>query len=359
MRTVISAFAMSALMGTATLGQESTRPAATEGAAPLFASEEPLTLSIKAPLKSLFDDRDEDAPQQPATLEYTDASGNPVSLDLMVELRGHNRRQKRVCNFPPIRLDFDKKAMEGTLFEGQNRIKLVTHCQDRRDEFVQYVLLEYLIYRSYNALTDLSFQVRLATITYEDTEGSREPITKVGFLIEDDDAMARRNGWEVLEVPAITPTEVDGPQMNLDEIFQFMIGHTDFSAFMAAPGEDKCCHNGRLIGTMAGPVFPVPYDFDFAGLINARYAEVAEQIDIRTVRQRAYRGICRDDAELGATLQRFNDKKDEIYSLFNSQDGLDEKQVKQVTDYLDDFYEIINDQGKVRREFVRNCRQAG
>jgi hypothetical protein len=357
MRVVISTLAMIVLIGAATAGQNSSSTGS-GGDSPLFASVAPIELTLKAPLKTLFDNRDDDAPQQPATIEYRDEAGNPVTRDLMVELRGHNRRLKRVCNFPPIRLDFPKKEMEGTLFEGQNRIKLVTHCQDKRDEYQQYVLLEYLIYRAYNVLTDLSFQVRLANITYEDTEGSREPITKIAFLIEDDDALAKRNGWEVLEVPAVSPLALDEAQLNLVEVFQYMVGHTDFSAFMSQAGEDKCCHNGRLIGKTTGPVYPVPYDFDFAGLINARYAVAAEQLGLRNVRQRKYRGVCHEDQVLHETLQRFNDNKTAIYGLFQSQSGLDERQVKQATDYLDDFYEIINDDGKIRREFVRECRQA-
>ncbi|MCH7716602.1 MAG: hypothetical protein IH876_10780 [Gemmatimonadetes bacterium] len=327
--------------------------------APLFTSNDPISFTIRAPFETLFKDRSDDAPELPATLLYEGPDGQMVSLDLDVELRGHNRRRKRTCNFPPLRLDFPKSEMEGTLFTGQNRLKLVTQCQSGRDQYGQYVLLEYLIYRAYNVLTDVSFKVRLVNITYEDTDGKRDPITQNGFIIEDERRLAERHGWEALDVPVVSPEFYDPDQLALAEVFQYMIGHTDWSAFAPEPGSDECCHNGKVIGTLDGWVYPIPYDFDFAGLINARYAEAAEQLGTRgRVRTRVYRGICRDRDELMATLQTFNLHQQEIYTLFQEQPDLEEKQIKQALEYLDDFYETINDERDLRNKIERRCREA-
>ena len=327
--------------------------------APLFTSNDPISFTIRAPFETLFKDRSDDAPELPATLLYEGPDGQMVSLDLDVELRGHNRRRKRTCNFPPLRLDFPKSEMEGTLFTGQNRLKLVTQCQSGRDQYGQYVLLEYLIYRAYNVLTNVSFKVRLVNITYEDTDGKRDPITQNGFFIEDERRLAERHGWEALDVPVLSPEFYDPDQLALTEVFQYMIGHTDWSAFMPEPGSDECCHNGKVIGTLDGWVYPIPYDFDFAGLINARYAEAAEQLGTRgRVRTRVYRGICRDRDELMATLQTFNLHQQEIYTLFQEQPDLEEKQIKQALEYLDDFYETINDEKDLRNKIERRCREA-
>lgn len=326
--------------------------------APLFSSEEPLRLVLRAPFHTLFDDRSDDAPPLPATLVHI-TDEDSVIMELEVELRGNNRRRSSVCNFPPLRLDFPRSEMAGTVFENQNRIKLVTQCQSGRDQYAQYVLLEYLIYRALNVMTDLSFKVRLASFIYEDTDGRRDTLEQAGFLIEDDDDMAERNGWEILEIPIVSPLEVDPSQLNLVEIFQFMIGHTDWSAFAAQSGEPRCCHNGRLVGTLAGPVFPVPYDFDFAGLIDARYAEVAEGLGNRTVRQRVYRGICHQDGVVEETIGRFLEHKDAIYALFQEQEGLEEDELEDAIEYLDDFYEIITNEGRTRRDIIRQCRRMG
>ena len=66
-------------------------------------------------------------------------------------------------------LDFKRKQTQGTLFEGQNKLKLVTHCKEafaKRD----YLAAELLTYRLLNLLTDMSFRVRPLAITYVDTD---------------------------------------------------------------------------------------------------------------------------------------------------------------------------------------------
>ena len=133
-------------------------PPAVVDSIPLFASHDVLAFTLRAPFKALFDDRGEEADAQPATVSY-ETGGETVTLRLKLELRGKTRRRARTCNFPPIRLDFPKDSVAGTLFATQNRLKLVTQCQVNREEYGQYVLLEYLIYRAFNLLTQYSFQV--------------------------------------------------------------------------------------------------------------------------------------------------------------------------------------------------------
>ena len=140
MRT-ITLVLVTAMLQAAGLRAQDSQAETTADEAPLFASNDPISFTIRAPFETLFKDRSDDAPELPATLLYEGPDGQMVSLDLDVELRGHNRRRKRTCNFPPLRLDFPKAEMEGTLFTGQNRLKLVTQCQSGRDQYGQYVLL--------------------------------------------------------------------------------------------------------------------------------------------------------------------------------------------------------------------------
>lgn len=333
-------------------GSDSTTP----HTAPLFASHEPLKMVLRAPFDDLFRDRSDDAPELPALLTYLSETGDSVHVELDVELRGNTRRQRSTCSFPPIRLDFPRSRVNETVFAGQNRLKMVTQCRESRDEYGQYVLLEYLIYRAFNQLTDKSFRVRLLEVTYEDTREEMDRMTRDAFLIEDDGDVAARHGLDLLEIPVAPPEYMDPQALNLVEVFQYMIGHTDWSAFQAEPDEDECCHNVKLIGSMQGPIIPVPYDFDFAGLINARYAVVNERLGLRSVRERLYRGLCQPQEVLEATLQRFNIHEAAIIDVFAQQDGLTDDSRRKAIEYLEDFYEIINDPGLVNREFVRRCR---
>lgn len=335
-------------------GPSETRP----DSAPLFASHDLLEVTIEAPLKSLLRQRNrDDRDAFEGTLRYFQGDGAPITLDVSLRTRGRFRLNPRTCNFPPLRLNFKKSQVAGTMFAGQDRVKLVTHCQDGRGEYEQYVLQEYLVYRTYNLFTDLSFRVRLARITYVDTEQSRDPLVKYGFLIEDEVAMARRNGWEVLEVPLVPPNQMKQDQLVLFEVFQFMMDNTDWDPFLTEPDRGTCCHNVVIVGAMADSAIPVPYDFDWSGVVSARYATPDPKLGIRNVRERRFWGICRPREELNAVLPVFQAKREAIDELHRSQQGLDPKRLERTLDYLDDFFEIIGDEGKVRSQMERRCRQ--
>lgn len=49
--------------------------------------------------------------------------------------------------------------------------------------------------------------------------------------------------------------------------------------------------------------------------------------------------------------------KDEIYALYTENECLEEDRVKDTIEYLDDFYELVEDEGDMQREFVRKCRR--
>ena len=70
---------------------------------------------------------------------------------------------------------------------------MVRHCRDGDDD-EQNLLEEYLVYRSYNLLTDESFRVRLARITYADGEDDDDPVVRYAFFIEEAEAIAERLG---------------------------------------------------------------------------------------------------------------------------------------------------------------------
>ncbi len=330
---------------------------------PLFASHDLVALTIHAPFQDIFEHRGQESEEYPGVVVMRGESGESDTVDVDIRTRGRARLAKRICRFPPLRLDFPKDSVAGTLFEGQNKLKLVTHCQDDREEYEQYVLLEYLIYRVYNTLTELSFRVRLARITYEDTGGDRDTVTRYGFLIEHEDAVAERTGWEYIVAPVIPPDALDPENLAQAEVFHYLIGNTDWSAFKPDGGSSECCHNTKPIGDAAtGPVFTLPYDFDITGLLNTRYANQLyrgnlDDMGLRNVRQRRFRGRCRSAPLWPAVFATFNERRSEIEALFRNQDGLDDDVLEETLEYIEEFYEVINDEGRVRREFERRCRE--
>ncbi len=318
---------------------------------PLFASDSILEISLVFDTKTVIRDIDDQkAIYHPAILSYTDSNGLPVTLDVKVKTRGHFRKLRDNCTFPPLRINFKKKQVGGTLFEGQDKIKLVTHCRTNNSKFEQFILEEYLIYKMYSMLTDYSFKVRLVKINYIDLYGKTQPFSKYAFFLETLDQLAERHGATVLETKGLHQETVDYATMNQLVVFQYLIGNTDWSV--------PNLHNIELLLVSAGrAAVPVPYDFDFSGIINIPYAKPPEHLPIKSVRQRLFRGYCRTREQLEPSFSSLRQLEDSIISLYSNSMLLTPKQKKQSILYLEQFFETINDERRIRSEFINNCRQ--
>jgi hypothetical protein len=321
-------------------------------AQPLFASQETLKVRIEAPFTTLMRERS-DTEYLDGTFSYTDASGEEHLLDLKLRARGKYRKQKSTCDLPPIRLNFQKEQVMGTEFAGQDKLKLVTHCENRGTRYEQGVLKEYLAYRFLNALTPLSFGVRLLHVDYVDTERG-ETHTRYSFVIEDDDRLAERVGAEPVKLPSLSYAALNGEYANLVAVFEFMIGNTDFSMVVGARN-DNCCHNTVPFSIEGEGNYVIPYDFDFAGLVDASYAEPNPKLPISRVEQRLYRGLCLHNSHLDGTLQQFQDNREVLREMVSSLEGLDDKTRERALKYIDGFYKIIDDDSSVQRYLVRKC----
>ena len=320
---------------------------------PLFDSHDMLTVRIEAPFKTLMKEQP-DKEYLDGTFSYTDSAGKEHTLDLKLRTRGRYRRQKKTCNFSPIRLNFRKKQVEGTEFAGQDKLKLVTHCQTRKKNFEQLVLREYLAYRILQTLTDKSFGARLMRITYVYTDDKGDSITKYGFLIEDEDDLGDRLGMSAAKVRGIKAKELDPQRANLVSVFEYLIANTDFSLILG-PANTSCCHNAVLFSVDGPPYTSIPYDFDFSGIVNAPYAEPNPRFSIRSVKTRLYRGRCMNNELLDSTFAYFIEKEAEIRNLVTELEGLDDRNRKNVNKFLDGFYENISDPKTKERKFITKC----
>lgn len=330
----------------------STNAATADEARPLFADHDMLAVSIHAPLEQIARERDSEEYHE-GQLRYTDATGGSRELDVKLRARGRYRRQTSTCNFPPIRLNFAKKKVDDTIFAGQDKLKLVTHCENGSEYYEQLLLKEYLTYRMFQEFTDQSFRVRLLRISWNDSLEGGEPMETYGFLLEDEDLLGERLGVKPSEVRSTTPGGLIADQAALVGVYEYLIGNTDFSMLLG-PAEEKCCHNIVLYGTDAGHL-PIPYDFDFSGFVNAPYAEPNPKLKIRSVTVRLYRGRCEHNAEMEAVLQQFRDKRPALFALMDNLPGLSERTRKSAGSYIDDFYKIINDPKRVRGRMAKRC----
>jgi len=316
------------------------------------ASEMKVTLS--GPWHTIKRNIKEDA-LYPVQLTYTGTDGKQHTIDAKVAPRGITRRLK-VCEFPPLKIHFDKKKVKDTEFRGNKSLKLVTYC-DSNSKYEQYYVKEFLIYRIYNLITEYSFRVKPMMIEYKDSEKDGQSITRFGFLIEDLDDVAKRNDLKKLKLAKIPYKQLDPVTTSNFSLFQYMIGNLDWAA-TSGPKKDECCHNSRLIGASeeAIPKYGIPYDFDSSGLVNAHYAAPPDGIRVRNIRQRLYRGFCPTNESLPDSVVMFNEKKTDILALFETNGHLTDRTRKDAIGYIENFYKIINDPKDFKRQIIDKCR---
>ena len=254
---------------------------------PLFDDDSVIEIRLGGPLRTLARDK-----KSAERVEYPfvlSVDGTDIPVD--VRVRGKSRTI--VCGFPPMRLRFPAEGTSQTVFADQDKLKLVTHCKSNRQGSENNTLEEYTAYRIFNLISDAGYRVRLLRIHYEDTDGGLRHLDRpyYGFLIESDEELAARIGGEVAEIGGVPYSRLNDRKTALFYVFQYMIGNTDWS-LIRAPGEDVCCHNAHLIEKNGG-LYPIPYDFDFSGLVNASYAKQSSIVGTKRVTQRVYRGYCK------------------------------------------------------------------
>lgn len=345
-KPILFALALSAATASGAL------PAAAQTA--LFGEHTELEMVVEGPVQTVVRRAARNVDPVPVTVTVT---GQPQTWAAQLEPRGISRRTGGICNFPPLRLDFGDDV-RGTLFRGQNRIKVVTRCRGGA-AYEQLTVLEYTAYRLYNEITPLSYRVRPARITYRD----RSDQTQFNFMIEDVDDLARRNDRLVaLDVGAgeLNSAMLQPRATTLYSLFQFMIGNLDWDMVAARAGED-CCHNSRLLAANAGArqgLIPTPYDFDYSGFVNAPYALAPESVPVRTVRQRYWRGYCRFNDELPAAIAHFQSRREAILAVIDGETRLTDARRQSARAFIEEFFEIIGNPAQVERQIVGRCRGA-
>jgi len=320
---------------------------------PLFNSQELLEISLTGPFRTINSERNKETEYEGGSLSYTDSNGGMITLDAKFKVRGNFRLRDDICDYAQLWVDLDKDDVAGTLFENQNRIKLVVQCDDP-SKFERYVIKEHQAYQLFNAISDTSFRSRLARVTYQDTERDSQR-THYGVFIEHRNRMAERIDMETVELNKIEINTLDQVQATLASIFMFMAGNTDFS-FISAP-EDECCHNAKLFQVSGGDIYyPAPYDFDSSGYVDADYAQPNAALRLRSNRQRLYRGFCTPEAVLNQALETFRNKEAELLAIANDTSYMNERYAKGSAKYIQGFLDIINDPREVQRKIIDDCR---
>ena len=315
----------------------------------LFRSSDPFSITLSADFRAVMRDRNPKSTTTfPATITFPANDGSVVSQPLRIRTRGHSRRNPVTCSFAPLRLEFESARTKGTIFDGHGALKLGTHCRKGAEAVI---LREHVIYRMYNLLTPRSFRARVVNVKYVDTGTQKTVAEEAGLLIEDDDDVAKRLEARSIELPQAIFVRVDQETLSLMMLFEFMIGNTDFSLMVQ--------HNVRLMATQDFRRYPVPYDFDYSGLVDSGYGVPTKGLAITDVRDRLYRGPCRTAAEWQPFLDKMRAHKADFLSMWETQPGLEQGHRRNAKQYLESFYKTIDNQYNLKEALIVPCLKIG
>lgn len=273
-----------------------------------------------------------------AHLTFKDAEGTKQAWDIKVKLRGKFRRMK-CTETPPFKLYFDKKDLASAGLTKHNDLKLVNFCYSDKEIAKDILLKEYLAYKMYGAITDISYRVQLLKITYKDTV-TGDKIKQWAFLIEDTAQVRDRLSADKLSKDELVHLDsFDKNQVRIMALFQYMIGNADWKLQIEK--------NVKII-KQKNQLLAIPYDFDFSGFVNAPYARPNSNYSLTSVKDRIYLGFPKDVIHLDPTIDLFESKKKTLYKLVKTQKHLSWDSKVEIFSYLDEFFNELNVKNIVR-----------
>jgi hypothetical protein len=266
----------------------------------------------------------------PASIKYKNASGDSISWNVKLSVRGRYRRL--FCDFPPIKVVFPKKDLQAKGFASFNDLKWVTHCfEDHESD--EHLLREYLAYGLYQQISPYSYRTQLLKVTYINTYKPNQKIVRFAFIVEDDAEISQRLGLKECKDCFVAHRDsLDLKSENSVAVFQYLIGNTDWSIMKGQKNVKyfKPANGGKMV--------VVPHDFDFSGFVDAGYAVPATGTNIQTVKERAFLGFKADKAIWEETLNLYKGKQSAFIQSIEAFPYLKEHSKKESIRYINSFF---------------------
>jgi hypothetical protein len=185
---------------------------------------------------------------------------------------------------------------------------------------------------------------------YIDTGKRKRVYTKYGFIIEHINSVASRNNALVLKNEKLGQSLMEKDHMALVALFNYMIGNPDWSV--------TGLHNMKVLKindiNFPNPL-PVPYDFDYSGIINAEYAIPSENLGIKSITERLYRGICLPEEALMSGKKVLLENKEELFKIIEDFSYLSKNERRELSSYLINSFDIIENESSFHREIISKC----
>jgi len=169
-------------------------------------------------------------------------------------------------------------------------------------------------------------------------------------MIEPEELLAKRMNAKVVKRDDLSTSLLRPWEIDILALFQYMIGNVDYSVYGR--------HNMKFLGLpgygTAGYT-PVPYDFDYTGLVDAYYAIPSEFLPIKSVRERLYLGPCREESAYLAAVEHLRQCREEIFQLVNEFEFLDQKDKKGIIVYLEKYFKLSENPKSLIYSMQKTC----
>lgn len=264
----------------------------------------------------------------PASLKMDDGT----SMGLKVRPRGKFRR--RISEVPPIKMKFAKKDLHALGLDTLNEVRLVLPTTFEPESEAR-ILLEYAAYRMYEKANPYHVKARLIRLTLRDRHTEQSRPTVWAMLLEHEEEVAARYGGKIEDNYSMTTDSLQTEYAAINAAFQYMIGNTDWSL-----SDNRNLYQFRPAA--GGKLIPIPYDFDFSGLVNAPYASPTKESGLSNVRERALLSDNLTEKEVKKGIKVLTEHEDDFMFILN-RCRLSTPQVHAAQQYIADFFTAVKE----------------
>lgn len=312
-----------------------------QSAISFFESEDIINITVKADFTAVRADRDRTNNDYHQATILMPEGDDTLHIPVQIKTRGNFRLKSENCDFPPLRFNFKTRDVLKTVFEGQDKLKLVTHCRDTSVEMQQTMLREFLVYKLYNNISENSLRVRLVKVRYIDINYG-EQLNKYAFFIESVEQMAERLGMEQIEMANLTQEQLVEDNILNIALFNYMIGNTDWSI--------PKLHNVALLrNDRHAPPVAVPYDFDMSEFVDACYMKVYMG---RELLENRYKGKKVPIESLEKAVNHYQERKIDLINTILNFEPLNLEAKQECLKLIDSFYQVLADRQAYRKAFI-------
>jgi hypothetical protein len=198
----------------------------------------------------------------------------------------------------------------------------------------ELLLREYVAYRMFERISPNSVRARLVRVTFRDkhVEKDRDPVYCI--LLEHEEQVSARLRGRIVDSYNIPMDSLDVDQAALTAVFEYMIGNTDW-------GIEDGRNLHMLKPSNIGKIRLIPFDFDFAGLVNAPYATPKAETGLKNVKERRLMAGGISKEALRRAVETVKGAKADLILLCNAE-FLSKSSVKDMNRYMETFFQTID-----------------